>query len=492
MNRNDEYHALLANLDTAAATPPALADTVARAADRAKRSRRVHRYLVVPTTAVAVLFAAFVTTVNVSAEFARLVEQVPLLNKLAAALEMKPSVKTAIENDYGQTPDGLEQTENGITMKIEYVIAEQKNLTIFFSLRSDTHDHLGYTTAIGNTDSNPWEFRYAEVDGTKMAYPPRLFGGTCQNGKVRKIEDLYDSDMPMPDSVMLACKVHDAPNGEWKTPKEEDILASFHIVVPIDHDKIHPGETITLNQDIVVDGQKYTAESVEIHPTYLEVTFADRHAKTNTATLSEVALHAENEKGERFGRVRDGIGGTITAANDNAPARRTHRLESPFFSKGEHLTLYITKARLRDKNQNPITIDLAKGTATGLPEGTTLERAVQNGNSWRLIFSAGRNIDDYPFADRLYYNIADLKEKLYYDEASRKWRYPYEDLKRKRSMDFFPADNDEDTTTPRKEVPAEKFAIWFDLTDCPVDTIYLRPSHVRWVTLDKPVEIKVK
>jgi len=501
MNRNDEYNALLTELDTAAA-PPALADTVARAGAKAKRSRRVRNFLVVPATAMAVLFVAFVTTVNVSADFAEFCEQVPLLNKLAAAVTRAPSLKIAIEHDHGQTVDGLEQTENGITLKIEYVIAEPENLTIFFSLRSDTYDNLGYWGSLVDAGGRP--FRASADDNDAMLeireYDFRVLG-RCQNGEVTKTEQLFDS-VDMPDHVMLKCDVYDMNQSPRPTlaygHRSGEVLASFRVVIPIDHDKIHPGETVTFNRDIVMDGQKFTVASVEIRPTYLQLNLDDRYEKTNTAALCDFVFHAENEKGERFEHLRDGTDSIYHSARDNMPAKWAFRMESPFFSKGEHVTVYITETRWRDKNRDisrlePVRIDLVHGTATGLPEGATLERVVRNGNSWRLIFSSTIKNDfafQYPFQSLLAYNESDVA-KASFDPTSGAWQGPFEKLKFFDSDECFPADNDEDTT-PQKKLPAGRCAIWFDLKDCPVDTVYLLPPDSRWVTLDPPVEIKVK
>lgn len=44
----------------------------------------------------------------------------------------------------------------------------------------------------------------------------------------------------------------------------------------------------------------------------------------------------------------------------------TFWLDSPFFSRGEHLTLHITGVRWKDKDAPPVKLNLAEGTAENL------------------------------------------------------------------------------------------------------------------------------
>ena len=80
MNRNEEYQALLAELET---VPPALETTVDRAVKRETASRRRRRVLGIPVGSLAACFTVFVLLVNLFPPFAAACGNVPLLRHLA-------------------------------------------------------------------------------------------------------------------------------------------------------------------------------------------------------------------------------------------------------------------------------------------------------------------------------------------------------------------------------------------------------------------------
>ena len=110
MTRNEEYQALLQELEP---TPAALEGTAERALRRRRRDRRL-RLFGVPAGSLAACFVAFVLLVNLFPPFARACGNVPVLRALAQAVAWSPSLSAAVENDYVQ-PIGQSQTVNGIT-----------------------------------------------------------------------------------------------------------------------------------------------------------------------------------------------------------------------------------------------------------------------------------------------------------------------------------------------------------------------------------------
>ena len=153
MNRKEEYDSLLTELEN---TPPALEYAVTRAKARAKRTKNIRHFFTILVSSIAVFLIAFITMVNLSTTFAMACGRIPLLHELAAAVAFSPSLSAAVENEYVQ-PIELEQSENGITMRVEYVIVDQKQLNIFYSLRSQIYSHMDATPHIRNTDGTPMD-----------------------------------------------------------------------------------------------------------------------------------------------------------------------------------------------------------------------------------------------------------------------------------------------------------------------------------------------
>ncbi|MEI3305127.1 MAG: hypothetical protein V8R40_03325 [Dysosmobacter sp.] len=103
MNRNEEYQALLAELES---VPPALETTVDRAVKRETASRHRWRLLGIPVRSLAACFTVFVLLVNLFPPFAAACGNVPLLRQVAKAVAWSPSLSAAVDNEFVQ-PMGL-------------------------------------------------------------------------------------------------------------------------------------------------------------------------------------------------------------------------------------------------------------------------------------------------------------------------------------------------------------------------------------------------
>ena len=131
MNRNEEYQTLLLELE---AVPDGLRDTEQRALTRGIALQKRRRLVLTPILGAAACFTAFVLLVNLSIPFASACGRVPWLRELAKAVAFSPSLSAAVENEYVQ-PIGETKTEGGITVTVEYVIVDRKQLNIFYTAK---------------------------------------------------------------------------------------------------------------------------------------------------------------------------------------------------------------------------------------------------------------------------------------------------------------------------------------------------------------------
>lgn len=467
MNRKEEYNSLLSELEH---TPSALEYTVKRATQRAKKSARRRQLIGIPLCSLAVFFLTFVALVNSSPVFASACGRIPLIKELAAAVAFSPSLSAAVENQYVQ-PIEQQLTQDDITMRVEYVIVDQKQLNIFYSLRSPQYDCLQDTPEIKNVDGE-------RIDGCAIHWGSQ----NEENGALRCVTiDFFNTDMP--ERLVLECGVYDvgagakeakvqaAPMQEQPETHEDepDILTTFAFELRFDPQYTQRGESIQLNQDFVLEGQRLTATTVDIYPTHMRLNLAAD--ENNTAWLKELTFYVENEKGARFEAVKNGI----TATGDEAsPMMVSHRLESSFFSKSEHLKLVITDVGWLDKTENRARIDLANATAQGLPQGVRLERAIKSGDDWQLTFSC------MEYEPNSSYQVFATS---YYDEKGNKlefnsWRT---------GMDSYV-----DAATGEVVELENRFAIAFTLIDYPDDAVYFDLLYTQKNKLDTPIEIAVK
>lgn len=375
MNRNPEYEALLAELEN---TPEELKTVVQKTLSRDYRSQKKRRIFGIPAVSLAACFAGFVLLVNLFPPFARACGSVPVLRELAKAVAWSPSLSAAVENDYVQ-PVGQSQTVNGITATIQYIIVDQKQVNIFFTLEGD-YDNLSAEMPEFTPD------QHCSIMGADYRQPPGSLlqftldymdgdvpeGFTMTFGATTYTEDMTHTEEPTEYSML------DEPQ-----PEEPDILAQFTFDMTFDPDYTAKGELIPVNRTFPLDGQTVTVTEAEVYPTHVRMNVTGD--PDNTAWLKSLDFCLENERGETFASITDGI--SATGDPEGSPAMLSYWLNSPYFSSSEHLTLRITGAKWLDKDRERVRIDLENGTADWLPEGVELYSAERRDNGWLVQFS---------------------------------------------------------------------------------------------------------
>lgn len=385
MNRDREYKDLMAEL---ADTPKGLELTVNHALKRKKTSHQNRRAFEIRIGSLVACFAGFVLLVNLFPPFAAACGKIPVLRKLAEVVSWSPSLTAAVENEYAQTI-GHSQTKNGVTASVEYVIVDRKQVSVFYTLDSDTIEQMDADYDIKLAD----DFHgYSSSTGS--------YGE--ENGELRQI-DVNFIDIDVPDTIILALAVYDttpleeaetvAPievvDSQFETPVHDpEYVAKFEFALEFDPYFTAQGEVIPVNADFILDGQRFTLTEVELYPTHLRINLDDDEG--NTSWLKSLDLYLENEHGERFESTVNGI----TASGDpDGEGYATFWLDSPFFSQGEHLTLHITRAKWLDKEADRVRLDLKAGTAENLQEGVRFLNAEKHTEGWMVYFAVPREPD---------------------------------------------------------------------------------------------------
>lgn len=371
MNRDMEYQALLAELE---APPEALQSTVQKAYTRKKALQRRRRIILTPVLGMAACFTAFVLLVNLSIPFASACGRVPWLRELAKAVAFSPSLSAAVENEYVQ-PIGETKSQDGITVTVEYVIVDRKQLNIFYTAQFSEEQTLYVNYDYDMDDLHSW----AGSSGSAQ-----LTSGELQQIKLEFVE----SDVPASlgvrfgfyDEAARRAAEPDDSASEMPEYREPDFLAEIPFHLEFDPYYTAQGEIIPVDTAFTLDGQRFILTEVELYPTHLRVNLeAD---PDNTAGLEGLDLYLENEYGERFERP----GGLTATGDPEGEGMATFWLDSTFFSHGKHLTLYITQARWKDKDAPRVRLDLSAGTAENLPQGVRLLRVERKNKAWSVAF----------------------------------------------------------------------------------------------------------
>ena len=454
MNRKEEYLQLLQELDS---TPEALETTAERALKRKNALRKKLRIFGVPAGSLAACFAGFVVLVNCFPTFAYACGSVPVLRELAKAVAWSPSLSAAVENEYVQSI-GLTQTKNGVTATIEYLIVDQKQVNIFYTLEGD----------------------YEDLSGRKVTFSPDQhcavsYGGAPNApGEIQDITmDYVDEDVPEGFALTISVtsmdeELQEAPThsvkDEMLRPSEEEkieYLAEFTFNLRFDPNFTAVGEVIPVNQTIEMDGQTITVTEAQVYPTHVRINVAD-HAD-NSAWLKGLKFYLENERGQKFEPISNGITAT---GGDGTDSYVSFRLESTYFARSRHLTLHITGAEWLDKSRERIRLDLTHKTADFLPEGVEFKSAEKRADGWILEFRAREREKDH--THQLFYMTFEDEVGTEYDMRSRSSYTDYEDT----SYEYFV-----------EQLP---------LPDYHEDSVWLRPTYTHTTTEPVPITIPIK
>lgn len=452
MSRNEEYAALLAELEH---PPKALELTVEKARNRETVSRKKRRLFGIPAGSLAACFLGFMLLVNLFPPFARACGNVPVLRELAKAVAWSPSLSAAVENEYVQ-PIGQSQTVNGITATIQYVIVDQKQLNIFFTLDSDAYDNLSTELPVFTPE------QVCSTIGSDWRQPP----GTLLNYTL----DYGDHDVPDRLTMTFGVTTYVEPDRSTEPAsvyeddllapverEEPDILAEFTFTLEFDPQFTARGEIIPVNRTFDLDGQTMTITEAEVYPTHVRINVEG--VPENTAWLKDLDFYLENQDGERFDPISNGVS---ASGDTDSPANTGFRLESPYFADSKHLTLHITGAVWLDKDMERVRLDLANQTAERLPEGVTLEKADLRDGGWVLTFRVKQRRENY---------VHQVWSTVFYDEAGTQ----YESGRRGSSTDG--------TGYTEEMMP---------LPDYTEGEVWLEPVYSRTVRLETPVTIPIK
>lgn len=440
MDRNKEYKSLMLELEN---TPIEMSEMSPKTKIRAKK-RAIKRRTAITTTTFVMLLAVMVAVINFSPIVAHAFGQIPVLRQIAAAVNFSPSLSKAVEHEFIQHI-GQEQTIGNVTMRIEYVIVDQRQLNIFYSLNSPVYSYIGCSADI-----------FCAEDGLRASVVIMGGGLTVSTGDIRQTVVVF-SDDTMPDQLIFELRVHRLDALYMTMPvqagtyehTEPEIIATFNFLLEFDPGFTEQGETIYVNREFVIDGQVLTITTVEIYPTHMRANFTAH--PDNTAWLRSLRFYAENEHGDRFYAIDNGI---TAFGGYGTPMMVSHHLNSPFFSQSNQLTLHIEEVVWLDKDMQRVRIDLANSTADRLPEGVTLDEVFWNGDSWHLTFAVEKRSENHShsvFGTKYYNEIGD---------------------------EFFLSGWSSGVTADESKV----FFLQFKLDNFPYNVVYLMPDYSRVVS----------
>ena len=375
MKRNEAWDDLL---NQAEQIPDELETRLNRTIARAERREKRRRWLK-PLIGVTGTAAAFVLLVNSSVTFALAASRVPIVRELVEAVAFDPSLKAAVAHDYVQLV-GDTYTQDGITVTIEYLIADPMNVSVFYSLSDEQGRELELVPDLFDADGNslPVSVSFGEERIERNESEKGLFDtirGHLGLDKVQKTlytwrlhaskEGVIQTQMQHHVEVRTQEIWQDADMYEMDERESQDtpaVLFTLDIPITIEPHFLQSGKIFPVGQTADVLGQKLTIDEIEVYPSNTRITW--HTDPENDAWLTYLPFYLTDEDGNRVDGIRNGVSGT---GNDRDYGGGAIWLDSAWYDTAEHLTVHLDDAAIVPKDQDTVLLQ-ADGQLTGLPD----------------------------------------------------------------------------------------------------------------------------
>lgn len=348
---------------------------------RVEKKKLTHRRIN-SIAAILVVILMCVILVN-SPALAGQLKNIPAFKYILEIIHWDKGMEEAFEQGYFQEL-GMSQNHEGITLTLDKLVADEKNLFIFYTVdnKSDKKINMcrfeftdqngkGFLAGIGTSGLERDESRPENIFAGKVDVNfPDNNGSVPENFKV-KVTMKQSHDMSVENPIQAGSESSSDDNGNRSIKDElqsnEKTLASNWIFsVKLDTKKFFNKKIeYPLDKIIEIKGQKIIFKKVFVYPTRLGVQV--QTPKENTKALFYFDdLRFENEKNEVWAGITNGISSFGGIGDDE----RTIFLQSNYFANPKELYLKFSSIRALDKDMCKITVDLDKGRVLSeLPKG---------------------------------------------------------------------------------------------------------------------------
>ena len=293
-----------------------------------------------------------------------------------------PSLQRAVAHDYVQ-PMGIEDTQNGITVRVEHVIVDQKQVNIFYTIHAEEEMFLLAECDVWKADKD---------EGVEAGI---VYGNTRVTlGELRHIH-VDMGDQMVPSQMRLLLDLHtveksageDEPTAEqWEAAAQTDPAASFDLLMAFDPYYTAQGSILYPDQVFTIDGNTFTVEEFGIYPTHIRLHIDEN--PENESWIQSLWFEIRLEDGTQIGTG----GNSISAWGDpDTPSTTTYLAESSYFFDSDCFQLVITGADFLEKDFGRTYVNLETGQAENVPVGHEFVSSELTDRGWELKF---RHPDD--------------------------------------------------------------------------------------------------
>ncbi|WGV62180.1 DUF4179 domain-containing protein [Brevibacillus brevis] len=310
-----------------------------------RQNRSRNRWIRVGSSLVACLFIfVFIFSVRLSPAVAAYVSSIPGMEKIVEFLRDDKGLQKAAEHNLVQNI-GASGSAEDVTFTIDQVLADEKRMVLFYTLKHSFTDKNVGLHKIELLDQTGKEWKRGMAWSSMESEEPVI-----QN----RIDIVIEETAEIPDA-MTAKVTLKIDNLEQKTPLLIDFAVDKNKFKTFEK-KVYP-----VMKEVTVDGQRFTIEQIAVFPTQTEVSI--RFDPANQKHVFDFdKLRLEDEKGETFAFWGNGV-----PVRNNGENGRVYHLESIYFVEPEKLILKADGIRAIDKDKLQIVIDAKTGLLTKVP-----------------------------------------------------------------------------------------------------------------------------
>ena len=377
MYNNEKFNNLI---DESFKYPDELSQADVRFEKRILKENRKKK-TILSSAAVLAASLIFVLLININPAFADAVAELPVLGKLAEYVRFDKSLTKAIENEYVQEVN-LVSWDGEKRLLLPYLIADEKNLVLFFQLPEEFEQGPDewvniYLKDMKNPDTGK------KIDGYFYTSGDVSLEGREENFGFMKHHYQF-VDVTVPKAIDM----------EFELKLGSSIIGTFNFNLELE-DFADP-KVYEINEKHTIFGQDIEVEVMTVYPTGTEVDF--KFLDKNSAIIKGLELMVVQDDMEIIKYSKNKLGATY----DDGWMRVF--IESNYFDKPKKQELFISGASLLEKDQVFVTVDIDRRTISPEIEGAKLEQVIKEGNNAFLVFSS-------PLVNDVLYSLFDLEYK---------------------------------------------------------------------------------
>lgn len=314
----------------------------------------------------------FILLVNTSTSFVYAVSEIPILNRISQMLLFDESVKSALENDYIQYV-GLSETQGETTLKLPYVIADERNLLLFFQtnekqLAPGEMYEVDFTSFRDKNTGKIYSQGFISLGYMTADNPEEDLG-------LMRLR-VFFPDLILPREIEITITLLKTVNIESEFTRNSRDTFTFDLSLrEFEEPKIYP-----IEKELIIEGKRITMDRMEVYPTGCTL-----HYKTWKTNQDELTL--------QFNVVKDGLRSTLssnfysTSFYDEYD-EHTLRIEDNYFNQPKTRSLLISSYYFLAEDQQYVNLDVANKTLSRPIENMELLDVTHQENLTTLVFRA--------------------------------------------------------------------------------------------------------